>query len=398
MKRARRMPQGPLAGVRVLDLSRILAGPFCTMRLGDLGADVIKIEQPGVGDETRRWGPPFVNGESAYYLSINRNKRSVTLDITSREGRAVLRKLIASSDVLVENFRAGVMKKLGFDYARVRAINPRLIYCSISGYGQRSGKSHRPSYDLIIQGESGLMDLTGSPDGPPTKVGISLCDINAGMLSVAAIALALFRRAANGKGEHIDISLLDATLSLLAFQSQIALSSPQPASRLGNLHPTLAPYQAFRTRDAFLNVAVVNDRVWVAFCRAVGAPRIAADPRFASNRLRVRNRRALDAVLVPIMRKRTSAAWERVFSRADVPAGRIRTVREALDEEPSMVGGLRHPLCGMVRSVRFPKIFAGASKPPAAHPPLLGEHTDVVMRELGYSSAEIRRLHLLQIL
>jgi formyl-CoA transferase/CoA:oxalate CoA-transferase len=381
----------PLAGVRVLDLSRILAGPFCTMRLGDLGAEVIKIEQPGVGDETRRWGPPFVNGESAYYLSVNRNKKSVALDLKSPRGRAAVRALIRRSDVLVENFRAGVMKNLGFDYAAARRINPRIIYCSITGYGPRSAKSHLPSYDLLIQGESGLMDLTGFPGGPPTKIGLSLCDIGAGMLALAAITTALYRRERTGRGERIDISLLDATMSLLAFQAQIALSSDLPVTRLGNLHPTLAPYQAFATRDGHLNVAVVSDPVWVRFCRAIGAPRLAADPRFAENAGRVKHRRALNAFLEPVMRKKTSSSWVSIFACAHVPAGRIRTVREALREEPGMVGTLAHPLCGALPTVTFPKVFARGGAGKDAPPPLLGEHTDDVLFSLGLTGARGRR-------
>ena len=392
MRKPRSMSPLPLAGVRVLDFSRILAGPFCTMRLGDMGAEVIKIEQPGTGDETRRWGPPFVKGESAYYLSINRNKKSVTLDCTSREGRDILKKLIASSDVLVENFRAGVMKKFGFEFARAKRINPRIIYCSISGYGQQSRKSHKPSYDLLVQGESGLMDLTGDPAGSPTKSGISICDLNAGMTAFAAIALALFRRASTGTGEHIDVSLLDATLSLLAFQSQIALSSGLPVTRMGNLHPTLAPYRTFHAKDGYLNIAVVHEEVWRSFCCAIGKPSLAEDPRFKGNRERVRNRIALDRILEPLIERRTRSAWERIFSRADVPVGRIRSVRQALREERQAVTTLQHRTCGPLPSVNFPALFAGIHRLPAAAPPLLGENTDDVLRELGYGDAKILRL------
>jgi crotonobetainyl-CoA:carnitine CoA-transferase CaiB-like acyl-CoA transferase len=374
---------GPLSGVRVVDLTRILAGPFCTMRLGDLGAEVIKIEQPGSGDETRRWGPPFLEGESAYYLSVNRNKKSVAIDLKSPRGKAVLTRLIRQSDILVENFRSGVMAKLGFDAARLARLNRRLITCSITGYDAASRRSRQPSYDLLIQGESGLMDLTGAADGPPTKIGLSLCDIGAGMLAVGAITTALYRRERTGEGERIAINLLDATMSLLAFQAQIALTSDQRVSRLGNLHPTLVPYQAFRTKDGYLNVAVVTDDVWRRFCRAIGKPSLGADRRFARNADRVKRRTALDALLEPVLGAKSSAAWLRAFTKAGVPAGKIRSVREALAQEKGSVATVRHPLIGRLPMAAAPSMFATKGRAVNLPPPLLGEHTDEVLRMLG---------------
>jgi crotonobetainyl-CoA:carnitine CoA-transferase CaiB-like acyl-CoA transferase len=353
------------------------------MRLGDLGAEVIKIEQPGSGDETRRWGPPFLHGESAYYLSVNRNKKSVAIDLKSPRGKAVLTRLIRQSDVLVENFRSGVMAKLGFNAARLHRLNPRLITCSITGYAPASRRSRQPSYDLLIQGESGLMDLTGAADGPPTKIGLSLCDISAGMLAVGAITTALYRRERTGKGERIAINLLDATMSLLAFQAQIALVSDQRVSRLGNLHPTLAPYQAFRTRDGYLNVAVVTDEVWQRFCRAIGKPSLGADRRFTRNADRVKRRTALDALLEPVLRTKSSALWLRAFAKAGVPAGKIRSVREALLEEKHTVATVRHPLIGKLPMAAAPSMFGPKGRGKDLPPPLLGEHTDEILGMLG---------------
>ncbi|MBI3194643.1 MAG: CoA transferase, partial [Ignavibacteriae bacterium] len=294
--------KAPLSGIRILDLTRILSGPFCTMKLGDMGAEVIKIEQPGKGDDTRSWGPPFVKGESAYFLSVNRNKKSVTLDLKAKEGKEILTKLIKSCDVLVENFRAGVMENLGFSYAKVKKLNPRLVYCSISGYGQTSSRSHQPSYDLIVQGESGLMDVTGFPDGAPTKAGISLADVTAGTLAFEGILLALFQRERTGKGQQVDISLLDGLLSLFAYQSQIALSSDRKVTRKGNRHPTITPYETFGTKDGFINVAVGSETHWKNFCTAIKRIDLIKHEQFATNSKRVENREALEKILVPIMK------------------------------------------------------------------------------------------------
>ena len=388
--------RAPLAGIRVLDLTRILSGPFCTMKLGDMGAEIVKIEQPGTGDETRRWGPPFVRGESAYFLAVNRNKKSVTLDLKSKEGKRILTSLIKRSDVLVENFRAGVMKKLGFGYGSVRKLNPRIVYCSISGYGQTSSRSHQPSYDLIVQGESGLMDVTGFAGGPPTKAGISLADVNAGNIAFEGILLALLQREQTGSGQYVDISLLDALVSLFAYQSQIALSSKSNVHRKGNRHPTITPYETYATKDGYINVAVASEPAWRNFCRAIGRNPLAADVRFFSNALRVQNRGALERKLIPLMKRKTSTSWLNILSRADVSVGRIHSVTEALRmpvlKERDMLATVRHRTAGTITVVGNPIKLVRRGREKIQPPPVLGEHTEKVLRELGYSKKDIVRL------
>jgi crotonobetainyl-CoA:carnitine CoA-transferase CaiB-like acyl-CoA transferase len=366
------------------------------MKLGDMGAEVIKVEQPGKGDETRAWGPPFVGGESAYFLSVNRNKRSLTLNLKSAEGKEVLRKLIRKCDVLVENFRAGVMESLGFGYAAVRKISPKLVYCSISGYGQTSTRSHRPSYDLIVQGESGLMDVTGFPDGPPVKAGISLADVNAGNMAFEGILLALLHRQKTGKGEHVDISLLDGLVSLFAYQSQIALSSKRDVTRKGNRHPTITPYETYASKDGYINVAVGSEAAWKSYCAACGRNELAADPRFSTNALRVKNRPALERILVPVMKSRRTAEWLRRFARADVPAGKINSMRDALRlgalRERKMLAPARHPASGPITMVGNPIRLAGSRPGNCSPPPLLGQHTRQILEGLGYTGTQVATL------
>ncbi len=386
----------PLSGLRVLDLTRILSGPFCTMKLGDMGAEVIKIEQPGKGDDTRTWGPPFIKGESAYFLSVNRNKKSVTVDLKSDEGKTIIRKLLRRSDVLVENFRAGVMGKLKLDYNVARKINPRLIYCSISGYGQTSSRSHQPSYDLIVQGESGLMDLTGFPDGPPTKAGISLADVNAGNLAFEGILIGLLQRQKTARGQYVDISLLDGLVSLFTYQSQIALSSHHAVTRKGNLHPTITPYETYRTKDGYINVAVGSESLWQSFCLAIGMRELLRDTRFASNARRVENRRALETILVPMLKRKSSRVWKRIFKAADVPVGMIHSVSNALNFNPlrerGMVVEVRHPSIGTIRTVANPIKLGSRKAVRFLPPPILGQHTTSVLQDLGYSTKKIKRL------
>jgi len=366
------------------------------MKLGDMGAEVVKIEHPKGGDETRKWGPPFVRGESAYFLSVNRNKKSVTLDLKSEKGKEILIRLIKRSDVLVENFRAGVMRTLGFDYPIVRMINPRLVYCSISGYGQTSNRSHHPSYDLIVQGESGVMDLTGFPDGAPTKAGISLADVNAGNLAFEGILLALLGRGRSGKGEYVDISLLDAMASLFTYQTQMALSTSQKARRMGNRHPSITPYETFATKDGYINIAVAGEGQWKSFCGVIGAPKLAADRRFAVNALRVKNRAALEKILVPILRRKPSKKWLTILKAADVPAGKLNSVAEMLVQpvmlERDMIVSLKHSSAGTLRMVGNPIKLTSSPAAAMKAPPLLGEDTEAVLGDLGYSKNQVKTL------
>jgi crotonobetainyl-CoA:carnitine CoA-transferase CaiB-like acyl-CoA transferase len=386
----------PLSHIRVLDLTRILSGPFCTMKLGDMGAEVIKIEQPGKGDDTRTWGPPFIKGESAYFLSVNRNKKSVTLDLKSNEGKKILWKLIKRSDVLVENFRAGVMGKLGFGYNVVCRINPRIVYCSISGYGQTSSRSNQPSYDLIVQGESGLMDVTGFPDGPPTKVGISLADVNAGNLAFEGILLALLKREKTGEGDYVDISLLDGLLSLFTYQSQIALSSHKLVTRKGNIHPTITPYEMYQTKDGFINVAVGNEMLWRNFCNAIGRPDLIDESRFRKNSLRVGNRAVLEKILVPIFRKRTDREWIKRLQATGVPVGSINPLNKTLHlpvvRERGMKVPMKHKTIGMLEAVGNPIKLISQKNSSFLPPPLLGQHTGEVLRSIGISPLRIKAL------
>jgi formyl-CoA transferase/CoA:oxalate CoA-transferase len=363
------------------------------MKLADMGADVVKIEQPGRGDDSRGWGPPFVHGESAYFLSVNRNKRSLTLNLKSAQGKRVLQELIGLCDVLVENFRAGVMKSLGFGYRDVRRMNPRMIYCSISGYGQKSSKSHKPTYDLIIQGESGLMDVTGFSKGPPLKAGISLADVTAGMLAFEGILLALIDREWTEKGRHVDISLLDGLLSLFAYQAQIALSTNDTVSRKGNRHPTITPYETFAAKDGYLNVAVGSESAWKSFCSAAGRKELASDPRFRTNAERVKHRAALERILVPLMKSRKVAEWIRRLERADVPAGRINSIRDALRltvlRERKMLSTIPRAAGGALRMVGSPFSAAGWRSGADSPPPRLGQHTREILVDLGYTVSQI---------
>ena len=384
-----------LDGVRVLDLTRALAGPFCTLMLGDYGAEVIKIELPGTGDDTRHWGPPFIGDESAYFLSINRNKRSLTLNFKEEQARHIFLKLATDADVIVENFTPGVMARFGLEYAAVRAVNPKIIYCSISGFGQDGPYQSRPAYDQIMQGISGLMSITGEPGGEPQKVGVAVTDIGSGMWAAFAVMSALYHRAQNGgQGQYIDISMLDAQVAWLTYQAGYYFAYGRPPQRLGAAHPTLVPYQAFMGQDGkYLNVAVGSERLWERFCQGIKRMDLKDRPEFAVNGVRVENR----AVLVPLLQEhfltRPADAWVADLQAVNVPAGPINDLADVFADPQvlhrEMLLEMPHPTLGSVKQTGLPVKFSQTPGGLDLPPPLLGEHNTPILRELGYSAAEI---------
>lgn len=388
---------GPLSGVRVLDLSRVLAGPFCTMLLGDLGAEVIKVERPEGGDDTREWGPPFAAGESAYYLCVNRNKKSVALDLKSPKGIAAVRALSARSDVVLENFRAGVADKLGLGYEALAQGNPGLVYCSITGYGQTGPYRDLPGYDFILQAMSGLMSVTGEPGGEPMKLGVATVDLTAGMYAAVAILAALRSRDATGRGQRIDLALMDSALSWLANVGENYLVSGDVPGRFGNAHATIVPYQVFRSKDGYLAVGIGNDRQYRTFCGIAGAPELSSDERFSTNPARVRHREALVPLLERVFAERPTAEWIGLLWSGGIPAGPINTVDRALEDPNTaargMVVAMPHPTAGSVRLVGSPMKFSATPVEYRRAPPRLGEHTEEVLRDvLGMPPEEIRSL------
>jgi len=387
---------GPFAGVRVLDLSRILSGPYCTMVLADYGAEVIKVERPGAGDDTRHWGPPFIGGESGYFLSINRNKKSITVDMSTPEGREIIYRLARTADVAIENFRPGTADRLGIGYERLRQENPSIIYCSISGFGQTGPYRDRPGYDALAQAMSGMMAITGEPDGPPMKHGMSIADIGAGMWAVFAIAAALYHRERTGEGQAIDVSLLDAQLSWLTYAAGNYFASGKNPGRYGSAHPNIVPYQPFATADGYIMLAVGNDRLWQQFCQAAGRPELADQPGFRTNAERVTNRADVVATVGEIMAQRTTAEWMELLERAGIPAGPINTVEQILDDPHvlarEMVVTLQHPTAGEIKTVGIPAKLSDTPGTVRSAPPLLGQHTDEILAELGYDAAAIADL------
>jgi crotonobetainyl-CoA:carnitine CoA-transferase CaiB-like acyl-CoA transferase len=380
----------PLDDLVVFDLSRILSGPYCSMYLGDFGARVIKLEHPDGGDDTRGFGPPFVNGESTYFMSINRNKESVAIDFKDARGRELARRLAARADILLENFRPGALERLGLDYKQLREANPRLIYCSISGFGHSGDPDwvRRPGYDLAIQGMGGLASLTGASDGPPFKVGTSIADMIAGLYALIGILVALHARQRTGRGQHVDVSMLDGQISLLTYHAGIHFATGGVPSRRGNQHPSITPYETFRASDGFVNIAVGNDGQWRAFCAAVAGPLVTlgTDTRFATNAARVERRAELEAILQPIVATRTVADWLMLCDAAGIPCGPIHSVAEALAHPQvlarDMVVPLRHPTAGDIRVTGVPIRLSDTPGTIRTPSPLLGEHTRAVLRDV----------------
>jgi formyl-CoA transferase len=397
-----------LGHLRVLDLTRVLAGPWCTQLLADLGADVIKIERPGSGDDTRGWGPPYLKDaqgrdttEAAYYLSANRGKRSVTIDISKPEGQRLVRELARKSDIVVENYRVGQLAKYGLDYASLAALNPKLIYCSITGFGQTGPYRERAGYDFIIQGMGGFMSITGErddlPGGGPQKAGVAVSDLMTGMYSAVAILAALAHRDVTGEGQHLDLALFDVMVAMLANMNMNYLVSGKAPGRAGNAHQNIVPYQVFTAADGHVIIAVGNDGQYAKFCEIAGRPDLATDPRFAKNADRVRNRAVLVPILEEIVRARPVAFWTERLEQAGVPCGPINSIAQALADPQIVARGLRidlpHPLAGHVPLVGNP--IRMSATPPAYDrpPPLLGEHTDAVLRELaGCSDQDLQAL------
>ncbi len=390
---------GPLDGITVLDLTRVLSGPYCTMLLADMGARVIKIEQPGKGDDTRAWGPPFVEGESAYFLSINRNKESVTLDFKQSQGRAVLERLLERADVLVENFRPGTLAKLGLGYDSVSTRLPRLVYCSVSGFGQTGPRRHEPGYDAVMQGEGGLMSITGPPDGPPYRLGVAIADIVSGMFAAYGVGMALLARERTGAGQQVDVAMLDAVAALLTYQAGNFFASGTPPRRLGNRHPSIVPYETFAARDGDFVLAVGNDDQWRKFCSVAG---LREDARFATNRQRVTGYDELRPIIADRLRAEPRQHWIDRLTAAGVPCGSVRNLQELFDDPQlqarEMIARAEHATIGQLRMLGVNVKLSATPGEVRAAPPTLGQHTERVLRDdLGMSAAEIAALRAKQV-
>lgn len=386
-----------LENIKVIDLTQALAGPYCTMTLGDMGADVIKIEPPGQGDQSRGWGPPFVASESTYFLSINRNKRSLTLNIKSEEGQAILHKLVSQADVFICNIpRQASRRRAAVDAETLRALNPRLIYCLISGYGSTGPYAERPGYDMIAQGEAGVMSITGEPGGSPLRYPISIADIFTGMYSVMGILAALFRREKTGQGELLDMTLLESQSACLTIAASALMNGGYEPPRMGNAHLTIVPYDVYKTQDKYIIVAVGTEKLWSRFCEALGLRDLENDPRYATNADRVKHRTEMAEILGEFFRNQPACVWLEKLQEAGVPSGPINTIAETLahpqHQARNFIVAMEHPTSGLVKSMGNP---IRLSEEPVSYrlpPPLLGQHTGGILAELGYDSTFIEAL------
>jgi len=388
----------PLSGYRVLDLSRILAGPYCTMILGDQGAEVIKVERPDIGDDTRTWGPPFAGGESAYYLCCNRNKKSIAVDLNNPKGVELVKELAKVSDVLVENFTPGLMKRFGLDFETLRQVNPRLVYASITAYGQDGPYRDRPGYDMVLSAVGGLMFITGEKDGNPCKVGVAITDVLTGVYGSGAITSALLWRERSGKGQYLDISLLDVQVSGLANIASNYLVAGKEATRWGTAHESIIPYQVYQTQDRPIAIAVANQKLWINFCKLVGKEEWLNDPRFESNPKRVENREVLLPLIDDLFAQKTCDEWMTLLVRAAIPCGPVNDMQHLFADPQvqhrNMIAEVPHPTIGTLRLSGLPIKYTETPSSIRLHPPLLGEHTDIVLAEvLDYSPQEIAALN-----
>ena len=385
-----------LEGIRIIDFSKALAGPYCTMLLADMGAEVIKVEMPGSGDDSRGWGPPFIEGEAAYFLSVNRNKKSITLNLKDPKAKEIALKIIEKADIVLESNRPGVMTKLGLDYETVKKINPGIIYCSISGFGQTGPYSKRPGFDQVIQGYGGIMGLTGEKGGGPLKVGIAVTDIATGMFAATGILTALYHRERTGQGQHVDASMLDGQVSWLTYQAGRYLASGNVPQRIGSAHPLIVPYQDFEASDGFINIAAGNDNLWKKFCAVTDLSDIADDPKFATNPKRVENRDEVVAIVSKKINTKTMQEWLDILNDAGVPCGPIYTVDQIFKDPQvlarEMLVEVDHPKCGKIQVTGSPIKLSETPAEITTHPPMLGEHNNSILQEFGFSEEDITKL------
>ena len=392
----------PLEGIRVLDLTQVMAGPFCTMLLADMGADVIKIEKPAGGDEIRKTGPPFINGESAAFLAINRNKRSIILDLKAMDGKEILSGMAEKSDILVQNMSPGSMDRMGLGYDQIHSLNPSMIYCSISGHGITGPDKHKPGFDLVAQGLSGLMNLTGHEDDMPTKVGVPIADLNAGIYAAYGILSAYINRLKTGKGQHVDTSLLEAGIAYTIWESAIFFATGTVPGASGTSHPLIAPYQAFSTEDGHINVGAANQSKWTQLCVAIERLDMLDDPRFTSNSLRMENKKQLEKILGKVFKSQGTEHWVKVLEKAGVPCGAILNLSQSYSspqmKDREMVVSIEHPTAGIVRNIGIPVKLSqtpGSIRRPA---PIYGQHTDEILQEFGYKKKDILALKIKEII